>query len=45
MNDGMVITLGVLEVVAPQRTDLVLTSDVPNCKADVFVLNGLDVET
>jgi hypothetical protein len=37
-------SLGVLEVVAPQWTDLVLTSDIPHGKADVFVLYGLDVE-
>ena len=38
-------TLGVLEVVAPQRTDLVLTSDIPHGEADVLVLDSLDVET
>jgi hypothetical protein len=37
--------LSVLEVVAPQRTDLVLTSDVPHCKVDVLVLDCFDVET
>lgn len=36
--------LGVLEVVPPQRTDLVLTADVPNGELDVLVLDGLDVE-
>ena len=36
--------LRVLEVVAPQRPDLVLTADVPHGEADVLVLDGLDVE-
>lgn len=38
-------TLGVLEVMSPQGTDLVLTTDVPHGELDVAVLNGLDVET
>jgi len=37
-------TLGVLEVMSPQRTDLVLSSDIPNRELDVLVLDGLDVE-
>jgi len=37
--------LRVLEVMAPQRTDLVLTADVPNCEGDVLVFDSLDVET
>lgn len=37
-------TLGVLEVVAPQGTDLVLTADVPHGELDVLILDGLDVE-
>ena len=37
-------TLGVLEVVAPQGTDLVLTSDIPHGEADVLVLDSFDVE-
>lgn len=37
-------SLRVLEVVAPQWTDLVLTSDVPNREANVFVFYSLDVE-
>lgn len=36
--------LGVLEVVSPQRTDLVLTTDIPHGELDVLVLNSLDVE-
>ena len=36
--------LRVLEVVAPQRADLVLTSDVPHGKVDVLVLDRLDVK-
>lgn len=37
-------TLGVLEVVSPQGTDLVLTTDIPHGELDVLVLNSLDVE-
>jgi hypothetical protein len=37
-------TLSVLEVVAPQRTNLILTTDIPHGKLDVLVLDGLDVE-
>lgn len=37
--------LCVLEVVSPQRSDLVLTTDIPNCEADVLVLNRLHIET
>lgn len=38
-------TLGVLEVMPPQRTDLVLTTDIPHGERDVLVLDCLDVET
>ena len=38
-------TLCVLKVMSPQRSDLILTADVPHCKADVLVFNCLDVET
>jgi hypothetical protein len=37
-------TLGVLEVVPPQGTDLVLTTDIPHGELDVLILDGLDVE-
>lgn len=37
-------TLGVLEVMPPQRTDLVLTTDIPHGEGDVLVLDSLDVE-
>ena len=37
-------TLGVLEVVAPERADLVLAANVPHREADVLVLDRLDVE-
>lgn len=37
--------LGVLEVVSPQRSDLVLSTDIPHGERDVLVLDGLDVET
>jgi hypothetical protein len=38
-------TLSVLEVVPPQRSDLVLTTDIPHGELNVLVLDGLDVET
>ena len=38
-------TLSVLEVMSPQRTDLVLTTDIPHGELNVLVLDGLDVET
>jgi len=37
-------TLGVLEVMPPQRANLVLTADIPHGELNVLVLNGLDVE-
>ena len=37
-------TLGVLEIMSPQRPDLVLAADVPHCEADVLVLHSLHVE-
>merc|ERR1719313_1952482 len=36
--------LRVLVVMAPQRADLILATDVPDSEADVLVLNSLDVE-
>ncbi len=38
-------SLGVLEVVSPEGTDLVLTTDIPDGELNVLVLDGLDVET
>ena len=38
-------TLGVLEVMPPERTDLVLTADIPHGERDVLVLDCLNVET
>ena len=38
-------TLGVLEVMAPQGADLVLTTDIPHGELNVLVLDGLDVES
>ena len=38
-------TLRVLEVMSPERTDLVLTTDIPHGKLNVLVLDGLDVES
>ena len=39
------LTLGVLEVVSPQGTDLVLAAHVPHGEADVLVLHCLYIET
>lgn len=38
------LTLGVLEVVPPQGTDLVLATHVPHGEADVLVLHRLHIE-
>jgi hypothetical protein len=38
-------SLGVLEVMSPQRSDLVLSTNIPYSELNVFVLNRLDVET
>ena len=38
-------TLRVLVVVTPQRTDLILTTHIPNCERNVLVLDGFDVES
>ena len=38
-------TLSVLEVMPPQRPDLVLSSDIPYGELNVLVLDGLDVES
>lgn len=38
-------TLRILVVVAPQRTNLILSSDVPHGEADVLVFHSFDVET
>lgn len=37
--------LGVLEVMPPQRSDLVLSTDIPHGELDVLVLDGLNIET
>jgi hypothetical protein len=37
--------LGVLEVVSPKRTNLVLTTHVPHSKLNVLVFNRLHIET
>lgn len=39
------LTLGVLEVVPPQGTDLVLATHVPHSKADVLVLHSFYIES
>jgi len=37
--------LGVLEVMSPQRSDLVLSTDIPYGELNIFVLDGLDIES
>lgn len=37
-------SLGVLKVMAPEGTDLVLTTDIPHGERDVLVLDSLDIE-
>jgi len=37
--------LGVLEVMSPQRSDLVLSTNIPYSELDVLVFDSLDVET
>lgn len=37
-------SLSVLEVMAPERTDLILTTDIPHGERDVLVLDSLDIE-
>lgn len=36
--------LGVLEIMSPKRSDLVLSTDIPHGELNVLVLNSLDVE-
>ena len=38
-------TLGVLEVMSPERSDLVLSTDIPDVELGVLVCDSLDVET
>lgn len=44
-SDKVPLTLSVLEVVAPQRPDFVLTAHVPHCEADVLVFYSFNVKT
>lgn len=37
--------LGILEIVPPKRPNLVLSTNVPYGELDIFVFNGLNVET
>ncbi len=37
--------LGVLEVMSPERSDLILSTNIPNSELDVLVLDSLDVES
>ena len=37
-------TIGVVVVMSPERANLVLPAHIPYCEADVFVLDGLNVE-
>jgi hypothetical protein len=38
-------TLGILEVMSPQRSDLVLSTNIPYGELNVFVFDSLNVET
>jgi hypothetical protein len=37
--------LGILEVMSPERSDLILSTYIPYGELNILVLNGLDVET
>jgi hypothetical protein len=37
-------TLGILEVMSPQRSDLVLSTNIPDGELNVLILDGLDIE-
>ena len=39
------LTLCVLEVMSPQGSDFILTAHIPHSKTDVFVFDGLHIET
>ena len=43
-NSPCIVTLRVLEVVPPERSDFVLSAHVPDCETDVLVFDGLHVE-
>lgn len=38
-------TLGVLEIMPPQRSNLILSSDIPDCERNVLVLDRLHIKT
>lgn len=44
-SDKVLLTLSVLEVVAPQRPDFVLTTHIPHCEADVLVFYSFNIKT
>lgn len=37
-------TLGILVIMSPERTNLVLSSDIPHGETNILVLNSLDIE-
>jgi hypothetical protein len=37
-------TLGILEVMSPQRTDLVLSTNVPDRELNVLIFHSLDIK-
>jgi hypothetical protein len=37
-------TLGILEVMSPQRTDLVLSTNVPDRELNVLIFDSLDIK-
>jgi hypothetical protein len=37
-------TLGILEVMSPQRTDLVLSTNIPDSELNVLIFDSLDIK-
>jgi hypothetical protein len=37
-------TLGILEVMSPQRPDLILSTNIPDSELNVLIFDGLDVK-
>lgn len=45
LNETMSLTLSILEIVAPQGSDFVLTSYIPYCEGYVFVFYCFNVKS
>jgi len=37
-------TLSILEIMSPQRTDLVLSTNIPDSELNVLIFDGLDIK-